>query len=119
MSFNGIIKVNNLKTYFFTHMGVVKAVDDISFSVPPKSILGIVGESGSGKSVTALSIMRLVSHPGRICGGEIWFEEKNLLLLKEVEMQRIRGRKISIILQNPMTCIFRSIRTAIPKASGQ
>ncbi len=101
-----LLKVNNLKTYFYTHEGVIKAVDAVSFSVREGETLGIVGESGSGKSVTALSIMRLIPQPpGRIVSGEILFEGKNLCSLSEKEMQRIRGRKISMIFQEPMTSL--------------
>ncbi|MBP9015848.1 MAG: ABC transporter ATP-binding protein [Candidatus Atribacteria bacterium] len=101
-----LLKVNNLKTYFYTHEGVIKAVDAVSFSVKQGETLGIVGESGSGKSVTALSIMRLIPNPpGRIVGGEIIFEGRNLCSLGEKEMQKIRGRKISMIFQEPMTSL--------------
>ena len=101
-----LLKVNNLKTYFYTHEGVIKAVDAVSFSVKQGETLGIVGDSGSGKSVTALSIMRLIPNPpGRIVGGEIIFEGRNLCSLGEKEMQKIRGRKISMIFQEPMTSL--------------
>lgn len=101
-----LLKVNNLKTYFYTHEGVIKAVDAVSFSVKQGETLGIVGESGSGKSVTALSIMRLIPNPpGKIVGGEIIFEGRNLCSLSEKEMQKIRGRKISMIFQEPMTSL--------------
>ena len=101
-----LLKVNNLKTYFYTHEGIIKAVDAVSFSVNQGETLGIVGESGSGKSVTALSIMRLIPNPpGRIVGGEIIFEGRNLCSLGEKEMQKIRGRKISMIFQEPMTSL--------------
>ncbi len=101
-----LLKVNNLKTYFYTHEGVIKAVDEVSFSVKQGETLGIVGESGSGKSVTALSIMRLIPDPpGKIVGGEIIFEGRNLCSLSEKEMQKIRGRKISMIFQEPMTSL--------------
>jgi len=99
-----LLKVKNLKTYFFTHEGTVKAVDGISFKINQGETLGLVGESGCGKSVTALSIMRLIPHPpGKIVGGEIYFEGKNLLKLDEKEMRKIRGRKISMIFEEPMT----------------
>jgi len=101
-----LLKVNNLKTYFFTHEGIVKAVDAVSFSINQGETLGIVGESGSGKSVTALSIMRLIPQPpGKIVSGEITFEGKNLRTLTEREMRKIRGRKISMIFQEPMTSL--------------
>ncbi|MDD4363762.1 MAG: ABC transporter ATP-binding protein [Atribacterota bacterium] len=101
-----LLKVNNLKTYFFTHEGTVKAVDAVSFSINQGETLGIVGESGSGKSVTALSIMRLIPKPpGEIVSGEVIFEGKNLCTLNEREMRRIRGSKISMIFQEPMTSL--------------
>jgi len=101
-----LLKVNKLKTYFYTHEGIVKAVDAVSFSVNQGETLGIVGESGSGKSVTALSIMRLIPQPpGKIVGGDIIFDGKNLCALSEREMRKIRGRKISMIFQEPMTSL--------------
>ncbi|MFA6621700.1 MAG: ABC transporter ATP-binding protein [Candidatus Caldatribacteriota bacterium] len=101
-----LLKVNNLKTSFFTHEGIVKAVDAVSFSLNKGETLGIVGESGSGKSVTALSIMRLIPQPpGKIVSGEIIFEGKNLCTLNEREMRKIRGCKISMIFQEPMTSL--------------
>jgi len=101
-----LLKVKNLKTYFFTHEGTVKAVDEVSFSVNQGKTLGLVGESGCGKSVTALSIMRLIPNPpGKIVSGEIWFEGENLLRLEERQMRKIRGKKISMIFQEPMTSL--------------
>jgi len=101
-----LLRVEDLKTYFFTHEGTVKAVDGVSFTLNKGETLGLVGESGCGKSVTALSIMRLVqSPPGRIVGGKIIFEGKNLLELTEKEMRKIRGKKISMIFQEPMTSL--------------
>ncbi|MCD6472747.1 ABC transporter ATP-binding protein [Candidatus Aerophobetes bacterium] len=101
-----LLKVKNLKTYFFTHEGTVKAVDGISFKINQGETLGLVGESGCGKSVTALSIMRLIPHPpGKIVNGEIYFEGKNLLELNGKEMRKIRGKKISMIFQEPMTSL--------------
>ena len=103
---NELLKVNNLKTYFFTYEGTVKAVDNISFSMKKGETLSIVGESGSGKSVTALSIMRLIpTPPGKILGGEIIFDGINLLNLTEAEMIKVRGKKISMIFQEPMTSL--------------
>ncbi len=103
---NELLKVENLKTYFFTHEGTVKAVDGISFSINRGETLGLVGESGCGKSVTALSIMRLIPHPpGKIVSGEIYSEGKNLLKYNEKEMRNIRGKKISMIFQEPMTSL--------------
>ncbi|GIV95767.1 MAG: ABC transporter ATP-binding protein [Herpetosiphonaceae bacterium] len=101
-----LLEVKDLKTYFYTQDGVVRAVDGVSFSVNRGETLGIVGESGSGKSVTSLSIMRLIpSPPGRIVGGEILFDGENLLDLDEDEMRKIRGRRISMIFQDPMTSL--------------
>lgn len=101
-----LLKVRDLKTYFFTHRGTIKAVDGISFSIKRGETLGIVGESGCGKSVTALSIMRLISNPpGRILNGEIHFEGKDLLSLSNKQIRDIRGRKISMIFQEPMTSL--------------
>lgn len=101
-----LLEVKNLQTYFFTDDGVAKSVDNVSYTVDKKETLGVVGESGCGKSVTALSIMRLIpSPPGRIVGGEILFEGRNLLTLQEEEMRKIRGNKIGMIFQEPMTSL--------------
>src|SRR5712692_8241206 len=101
-----LLEVNNLKTYFFTRGGVVKAVDDVSFVVKPGEALGVVGESGCGKSVTALSVIRLVATPpGRIVGGEISFNGENILEKNQDEMTDLRGSKISMIFQDPMTSL--------------
>src|SRR5437764_6927919 len=101
-----LLEVNNLKTYFFTRGGVVKAVDDVSFVIKPGETLGVVGESGCGKSVTALSIMRLVANPpGKIVGGEINFNGENILEKNQEELTELRGSKISMIFQDPMTSL--------------
>ena len=101
-----LLRVRNLETHFSTHEGTVKAVNRISFTINKGQTLGLVGESGCGKSVTALSIMRLVpSPPGKIVGGEISFEGQDLLELDEKEMRKIRGKKISMIFQEPMTSL--------------
>ena len=101
-----LLEVNNLKTYFFTRSGVVKAVDDVSFTIKPSQTLGIVGESGCGKSVTALSVMRLVANPpGKIVGGEINFNGENVLEKNMTELTELRGSKISMIFQDPMTSL--------------
>lgn len=101
-----LIDVNNLKTYFNTEKGVVKAVDGINFEIYPGETLGIVGESGCGKSVTSLSIMGLVeSPPGEIVDGEIIYDGKDLTKLTPREMREIRGNKISMIFQEPMTSL--------------
>ena len=101
-----LLEVNNLKTYFFTRGGVVKAVDDVSFTIKSGETLGVVGESGCGKSVTALSVIRLVANPpGKIVGGEINFNGENILEKNQEEMTDLRGSKISMIFQDPMTSL--------------
>ncbi len=83
-----VLEVKNLKTYFFTGEGIIKAVDDVSFSVPKGKTLGLVGESGCGKSVTAMSISRLISPPGRIVGGEVLLDGRNLIELSDSEVRK-------------------------------
>lgn len=101
-----ILDVQDLKTYFKTDNGIVKAVDGVSFSLHKGETIGIVGESGSGKSVTNLSIMRLIpSPPGKIAGGKIFFEDQDILAISEKELRKIRGDKISMIFQDPMTSL--------------
>ena len=101
-----LLKVKELRTYFFTRRGVVKAVDGVDLSLEEGRTLGLVGESGCGKSVTALSILRLVPRPrGRIVGGEIRYQGRNLLDLPEEEMRRIRGGEIGMVFQEPMTSL--------------
>jgi peptide/nickel transport system ATP-binding protein len=101
-----VLDVKNLKTVFFTNSGLFRAVDDISFTVRRGETLAIVGESGCGKSVTALSLMRLVPDPpGRIVGGSITLEGTDLLALDEAAMRAIRGNRISMIFQEPMTSL--------------
>ena len=101
-----LLEIDDLRTHFFTADGVVKAVDGISCAVRTGETLGVVGESGCGKSVTALSVLRLVaSPPGRIVGGAIRFRGRNLLDLGEAEMERVRGNRISMIFQEPMTSL--------------
>ena len=103
---SAVLEIDDLKTYFFTAAGVVKAVDGVSYSVRNGETLGVVGESGCGKSVTALSILRLVANPpGRIVGGSVRLEGRNLLDLEEREMEDIRGNDISMIFQEPMTSL--------------
>jgi peptide/nickel transport system ATP-binding protein/oligopeptide transport system ATP-binding protein len=103
---SNILEVNGLSTYFYSIHGVAKAVNNVSFSLKRGEILGIVGESGCGKSVTSLSIVRLIqSPPGKIVEGEIIFDGTNLLALTEQEMRDIRGAKISMIFQEPMTSL--------------
>jgi len=100
-----LLRVNNLRTQFFTDDGVVTAVDGVSFNVAQKEVLGLVGESGCGKSVTSLSMLRLVSKPGKITGGEIFWKGKDLLKLPESEMRKIRGNEMAMIFQEPMTSL--------------
>ncbi|WMT75516.1 ABC transporter ATP-binding protein [Bradyrhizobium sp. Ash2021] len=101
-----VLDVKNLQTVFFTNSGLFKAVDDVSFTVRRGETLAIVGESGCGKSVSALSIMRLVPDPpGRIVGGSVTLEGTDLLSLDEAEMRKIRGDRISMIFQEPMTSL--------------
>ena len=103
---NRVLEVNDLRTYFYTDSGVVKAVDGVSFNLKRGETLGIVGETGSGKSVTALSILRLIPEPpGKIVSGEILFNENNLLELGKKELQSYRGNRISMIFQDPMTSL--------------
>ena len=107
MGDNGtLLSVSNLSTHFFTEEGVVKAVQDVSFSIKKGRTFALVGESGCGKSVTALSIMRLVPAPqGKIVGGEIVFDGRNLPALSENQMRQIRGNKIAMIFQEPQTSL--------------
>ena len=100
-----LIELRNLKAYFFTEDGVVKAVDGVDFSVGRGEVLGLVGESGCGKSVTSLSIMRLIGVPGRIVEGEIFFDGKDLLKMSEAEMVQMRGNRISMIFQQPQSSL--------------
>ncbi len=101
-----VLEVNDLQTHFYSDAGVVRAVDGVSFSIKKGETLGIVGESGSGKSVTSLSIMRLLRDtPGKIAGGEIVYNGRNLVEAKESEMRKIRGNEIAMIFQEPMTSL--------------
>ena len=100
-----LLEVKGLKTYFYTEDGIVRAVDGVNFEVYPGEVLGIVGESGCGKSVTSLSIMRLISKPGRVDAGEILLDGENLLNLSEDEMTKVRGNRISMIFQQPQTAL--------------
>ncbi|MFT3890617.1 MAG: ABC transporter ATP-binding protein [Anaerolineales bacterium] len=100
-----LLEVKGLKTYFYTEDGVVRAVDGVNFEVFPGEVLGLVGESGCGKSVTSLSIMRLISKPGRVDAGEILLDGEDLLKLPEEEMIKVRGNRISMIFQQPQTAL--------------
>jgi oligopeptide/dipeptide ABC transporter ATP-binding protein len=102
---NPLLEVKGLKTYFYTEDGIVRAVDGVDIEVYPGEVLGIVGESGCGKSVTSLSIMRLISKPGKIDAGEILLDGENLLKLSEEEMSKVRGNRISMIFQQPQTAL--------------
>src|SRR5947209_13362785 len=101
-----VLEVENLQTFFYTRAGLAKAVDGVSFSLERGKTLAIVGESGCGKSVTALSLMRLISDPpGRIAGGSVKLAGRELLALDEETMRRVRGKDISMIFQEPMTSL--------------
>ena len=100
-----LLDVQNLRTHFFTRGGVVKAVEDVTFHLDEAETLGIVGESGCGKSVTALSIMRLIVPPGKIVGGKMLFQGSDILELDENELHELRGAKIAMIFQDPMTSL--------------
>ena len=100
-----LLEVKGLKTYFYTEDGIVRAVDGVDFEVYPGEVLGLVGESGCGKSVTSLSIMRLISKPGRVDAGEILLDGENLLEFPEDEMIKVRGNRISMIFQQPQTAL--------------
>ena len=101
-----LLDVRNLKTYFYTAAGIVRAVEGMSYGVRPGETVALVGESGCGKSVSALSVLRLVSAPaGRIVGGQILFQGRDLLTLDEESMRHIRGRELSMVFQEPMTSL--------------
>lgn len=100
-----LLEIRNLKVYFFTDFGVLKTLDGVDLWVKKKETLGLVGESGCGKTMTARSIMRLIPHPGRIVDGKIHFNGKNLLDLSRKEMRKVRGDRISMVFQEPMTSL--------------
>lgn len=103
---DNLLEINNLKTYFFTDAGILPSVDGVSYSIERGKTLGVVGESGSGKSVTALSILQLIPQPpGKIVGGEILFNGRDLTKISIKEMRKIRGNDISVIFQEPMTSL--------------
>ncbi len=102
---SNLLEVNNVKTSFYTQFGEVQAVGGVSFELKAGEVLGIVGESGSGKSVTMLSIMKLLDDNGKVKEGQVLFEEKDLMTMKEAEMCKIRGDAISMIFQDPMTSL--------------
>jgi len=100
-----LLEVRDLETHFFTEEGVTRAVDGVSFAIDAGRTLGMLGESGCGKSMTALSILRLVPPPGRIVGGEILYQGRDLLALPEAGMRKVRGNEIAMIFQEPMTSL--------------
>ncbi len=105
MSTSVPIEVKDIRTYFFTEAGIVKAVDGVSMTIPSGKTLALVGESGCGKSVTALSIMRLLPPAGKIMGGEILFDGRNILKMSKREVMKIRGNEIAMVFQSPMTSL--------------
>lgn len=100
-----LLKIKSLKTHFFTKKGIVPAVDGVSITIPKSTVVGIVGESGCGKSMTAMSIMQLIQKPGKIIGGSIELEGDDMLKYSKDQMRNIRGNKISMIFQEPMTAL--------------
>jgi len=100
-----LLEIKNLRTYFFTEAGVVKALDGLSLEVDKGESVGLVGESGSGKSVTAQSVLRIVPRPGRIVEGSVMFEGEELLTKKEDDMRKLRGSKMAIVFQDPTTSL--------------
>jgi len=100
-----LVKVKDLKSYFFLDNAVIRAADGVDLVVQSGEILGIVGESGAGKSVTALSIIKVIRPPGKIVSGQIWLEDKNIAELDMKAMRGIRGKRITMIFQDPMTCL--------------
>src|SRR5687768_7922530 len=101
-----LLQVKDLRTYFYTDEGVVKAVDGVTYDVQEGETLALVGESGCGKSISALTLLRLIPiPPGRIMSGEVLFEGEDLLKLHEGELRKIRGNRISMVFQEPMTSL--------------
>lgn len=105
MEDKNLLEIKDLKVSFFTPAGEVKAVDGISYTLKPDEVMGIVGESGSGKSVEAYSIIGLLQNPGKVIGGSITFDGEDLLSYSAEQMREFRGDKVSMIFQNPMTCL--------------
>jgi oligopeptide/dipeptide ABC transporter ATP-binding protein len=106
MNDNHLLSIRNLTTHFITYRGVVRAVENVSYNVSDREVVGVVGETGSGKSVTVMSVLRLIKPPGRIVQGEVWFKGEDLLQLPESTVRkRIRGREISMIFQKPMSSL--------------
>ena len=102
---DNLLEVRDLKTQFFTEAGVVRAVDGVSMTLRRGEVLGVVGESGCGKSVTALSIIQLIDNPGRIVEGQVFFDDEDLLQMSDETMRSIRGNRISMIFQQPQSCL--------------
>lgn len=100
-----LVSIKNLKTYYKTRKGMVKAVDDVSFDIKEDEVFGLVGESGCGKSTTALSLLRIIPYPGKIVGGSILFDGEDLLKLSEKKMREFRGAEISMIFQDPTSAL--------------
>ncbi|RDV80952.1 ABC transporter ATP-binding protein [Ammonifex thiophilus] len=100
-----VLRVKNLSTYFHTSQGVVRAVEQVSFSLAPGKTLCLVGESGCGKSVTALSLLRLVEPPGKIVSGEVWLNGRDLLKLASSELRRVRGKEVALVFQDSLTSL--------------
>ena len=101
-----LLKIKNLKTYFHTRAGTNRAVDDVSFSINKGEIVGVVGESGSGKSVTCHTLLGLLPQPpARVEGGTVTFDDGELLTLSHSRLRKIRGKRISMIFQDPMSCL--------------
>ena len=108
-----LLRVEDLRTWFYTSTGVVKAVDGVSFEIDKGETLGIVGESGCGKSVTALSLLRLVPEPGRIVGGKVLLGDRDILAMDEDEVRELRGNQIAMIFQDPMTSLNPVLRIGL------
>jgi oligopeptide/dipeptide ABC transporter ATP-binding protein len=100
-----LLEIRDLKTYFFTEAGVVRAVENAAVDVKPKETIGLVGESGSGKTVTALSALRIIPRPGRIVGGSIKFEGTDVLAMSDEEMRKLRGPKMAMVFQDPSSSL--------------
>jgi oligopeptide transport system ATP-binding protein len=120
-----LVEIKNERLSFFTPAGEVKALNDVSLQLREGEVLGIVGESGSGKSVTAYSLMGLTAHPGKLVGGELWFNGHHVNKMKERALRKVRGKEVSIIFQDPMTSlnpvytIGRQIREVITLHTGK
>ena len=107
------LEVRNLRTHFFTRAGTLPAVDDVSFTLERGKILGLVGESGSGKSVTGFSIMGLVDAPGRVVGGQVLFQGRDLTQLAPRELRKLQGNRIAMIFQDPMMTLNPVLRVDV------